>query len=172
VKNPVVRISLNQVSRGPVWLDRAFEARVRRAAAGLGPGAARVSVVILDDREIRRLNRVFRGKNRATDVLSFPYDDAALRRSGDRTIGDVYVSYETVAREARRMGLERRDLALRIVVHGLLHVLGYDHENDADAARMERRERAVLKRRLPAAALAALFPEAGQGRGRARARTR
>ncbi len=139
-------------------MDAAWSRRIERAAALLAPRAATVNVVIVDDREIRRLNRRFRGKDRATDVLSFSYletDDAP--RTADDVAGDVYVSYQTLSRDARRLGIDAGDLSTRIVVHGLLHVIGYDHETDADAARMERRERSVLRRLLPERAVRGLF---------------
>jgi probable rRNA maturation factor len=69
----------------------------------------------------------------------------------------VFVSHQTLARDARRLGVLPANLALRLVVHGCLHVIGYDHESDADASRMERRERAVLRRVLPERAVLELF---------------
>jgi probable rRNA maturation factor len=72
-------------------------------------------------------------------------------------VGEVFVSHETLARDARRLGVDARHLSMRIVVHGFLHVVGYDHETDADARRMERRERAALKRVLPASVVRELF---------------
>lgn len=122
----------------------------------LRPARGGVNIVLVDDRAIRRLNRRYRGKDRPTDVLSFSYleGDAA---PADGVVGDVFVSHETLARDARRLGVAAPDLALRIVVHGMLHVIGYDHESDADAARMERRERALLRRLLPARTVRDLF---------------
>jgi probable rRNA maturation factor len=152
-----VRLSLNRASRRPPgWLDDAWSRRAARAAAPLPPRTAVVNVVVVDDREMRRLNRRYRGKDRPTDVLSFSYREAG-RRAGAGVIGDVFVSHQTLARDARRLGVEPAHLAMRIVVHGCLHVLGYDHENDADAARMERRERAVLRRVLAPAVVRGLF---------------
>jgi probable rRNA maturation factor len=152
-----VKVSLNRASRGrPRWLDAAWSRRIARAGALLAPKAATVNVVIVDDAEIRRLNRTFRGKDKATDVLSFSYiEDGDTGEDG--VAGDVYVSHQTLARDARRLGVAAGDLSTRIVVHGLLHIIGYDHETDADAARMERRERAVLKRVLPAGVVRGLF---------------
>jgi probable rRNA maturation factor len=115
-----------------------------------------VNVVVVDDRAMRRLNRRYRGKDRPTDVLSFSYREAN-GRPGAGVIGDVFVSHQTLARDARRLGVEPADLAVRVVVHGCLHVLGYDHETDADAERMERRERAVLRRVLAASVVRELF---------------
>jgi probable rRNA maturation factor len=135
-------------------MDAAWQRRIERAASGLGRRGATVNLVVVDDREMRRLNRRYRGKDKATDVLSFGYDPGP---EGDEVVGDVYVSHETLARDAERSGLDARALSMRIVVHGLLHVVGYDHESDADAARMERRERTVLKRVLPASVVRSLF---------------
>ena len=116
--------------------------------AGVAPRAAAgtVTVVITTDRRIRALNRQWRGVDKTTDVLSFPAGDgpeSALH------LGDVVIARETAARQAREEGhpvaTELRVLAL----HGLLHLLGYDHERDSgDMARIERR----LRRRggLPA----------------------
>jgi probable rRNA maturation factor len=133
---------------------------VRRAAALLAPADASINVVVVDDRAMRRLNRRYRGKDRPTDVLSFSYRRVGTPRTAARdAIGDVVVSHQTLARDARRMGVEARDLAVRIVVHGFLHVLGYDHESKTDAARMERRERSLLKKILPAQSVRGLFPE-------------
>jgi len=89
--------------------------------------------------EARRLNREFRGKDYATNVLSFPY--GASRRS---VSGDIVICAPVVAREAReqRKGLEAHHAHL--LVHGLLHLQGYDHERETAARRMERRERQVL----------------------------
>jgi probable rRNA maturation factor len=139
-------------------MDAAWSRRIARAGAQLEPRTATVNVVIVDDPMIRRLNRRFRGQDKSTDVLSFSYlgDDGAPD-GGDGVAGDVYVSHQTLSRDARRLGVEARDLSLRIVVHGLLHVIGYDHDTDADATRMERRERSVLKRVLPARVVRDLF---------------
>jgi probable rRNA maturation factor len=151
-----VKASLNRVSRTrPRWFDAAWAARVEDAAGMLRPAGGVVNLVLVDDREIQRLNRRYRGKNRPTDVLSFSYlddDDPA-----DDTVGDIYISHQTLARDARRLRVTVSDLALRIAVHGMLHVIGYDHEDGADARRMERRERALLKRLLPAETVRELF---------------
>ncbi len=149
-----MKVSLSRASRrSPRWMDAVWHRRVARAAAGLGRRGHTVNLVIVDDREIRRLNRRYRAKDKPTDVLSFGYDASP----DDDVVGDVYLSHETLARDARRLGVDARDLSLRLVVHGVLHVVGYDHESDADAARMERRERMALKRVLPASRVRELF---------------
>jgi probable rRNA maturation factor len=115
------------------WLD----GLAPRAAPRTRPGT--VTIVITTDRRIRRLNRTWRGIDKATDVLSFPAGDDP---GPARHLGDLVISRETAARQARNeghsLGTEVRVLAL----HGLLHLLGYDHERDSGRmARIERRLR-------------------------------
>jgi len=149
-----MKVLLSRASgKSPRWMDAAWRRRVARAAAGLGRRRDAVNLVVIDDREMRRLNRRYRGKDKPTDVLSFNYEAGP----GDAVVGDVYLSHETLARDARRLGVDARHLSMRIVVHGLLLVAGYDHETDADAARMERRERTALKGVLPASVVRELF---------------
>jgi probable rRNA maturation factor len=149
-----MKVLLNRDSgKLPRWMDEAWRRRVRRAAAAVGRRGDTVNLVFVDDREIRRLNRRYRRKDKPTDVLSFGYDAGP----GDDVVGDVFVSLETLQRDAKRLQVPARHHAVRIVVHGLLHVAGYDHESDADAARMERRERLALARVLPASVVRELF---------------
>ena len=122
---------------------RVSPARLRRVLDGAARALrvrGEVSLVLAGDRLLHRLNRDFRGKDRPTDVLSFPGD------GGEAGLGDVVISVETAARNARALG---RPLAQEIDVlalHGFLHVLGYDHE--ADDGAMDRLERRLRKRLL------------------------
>lgn len=134
-------------------MDDAWRRRVARAAAGVGRRSDAVHLVFVDDREIRRLNRRYRRKDKPTDVLSFAYDAGP----GDDVVGEVFVSLQTLSRDAKRLNVPAQHHAVRIVVHGLLHVAGYDHESDRDAARMERREYLALRRVLPASIVRSLF---------------
>jgi probable rRNA maturation factor len=111
--------------------------REARAAVGL---RGEVSVLLTTDAGIRGLNRRFRKKNKATDVLSFPVEDAGFGMAGD-----LAISVETAARQAREQG-HRLSVELRVLMlHGLLHLAGYDHETDDGAmARKERRLRTRL----------------------------
>jgi probable rRNA maturation factor len=115
-----------------------FLAAARKAAALSGS----VSVMLMGDTQIRKLNREFRGKDKATDVLSFPAAEAGGR---SRIAGDLAISVETAAREAEARGhalvLELETLLL----HGVLHLAGYDHE--ADSGQMARKEE-KLRRQL------------------------
>ncbi|MFP3921178.1 MAG: rRNA maturation RNase YbeY [Dichotomicrobium sp.] len=130
---------------------RALAERLRGAAqaaldaASVAAGA--VTVALTDDEEMRALNRQFRGADKPTNVLSFPEPADAPRDVADtRFLGDVILARETVAREAEAQGKTFADHASHLVVHGVLHLLGYTHDADADAARMEAVEIAALAR--------------------------
>ncbi|HEX5455552.1 MAG TPA: rRNA maturation RNase YbeY [Stellaceae bacterium] len=107
-----------------------------------------VGIILTDDAEQRRLNRDYRGQDKSTNVLSF-----ALANPGDPlapgmpvVLGDVVLAFETVAREAAEQGKSLADHLRHLVVHGVLHLVGFDHENAAEAAIMEDREVAILRR--------------------------
>ncbi len=101
-----------------------------------------VSVVITNDRTIRRLNRRYRGLDAATDVLSFPLSDGA--RDGE-PFGDILISHETARRQAREYGASLADEIARLAVHGVLHLCGYDHRERREAARMHGIARRLLR---------------------------
>jgi probable rRNA maturation factor len=106
-----------------------------------------VSILLTGDDRLRELNHDFRGQNRTTNVLSFPAGEPVptLRASGVFPLGDIAVALETAAREARVEGKTLDDHLMHLIVHGTLHLLGYDHEQDAEEAeRMERREVEIL----------------------------
>jgi probable rRNA maturation factor len=113
--------------------------RLRAWALAALPAKAAVTVRYVGEREGRRLNREFRGKDYATNVLSFPYARAA--RSVE---GDVVICAPVVRREAREQGKDVAAHHAHLLVHGLLHLRGYDHESETEASRMERRERRIL----------------------------
>ena len=99
---------------------------------------AEVTLRIVAATEARRLNREFRGKDYATNVLTFVYADAPLA-------GDIVLCAPVVAREAREQGKAVRDHWAHLVVHGLLHLQGHDHERRPEAERMENLERRILR---------------------------
>ena len=125
---------------------RAAATRLKRRAtaflAALGKGDAELSVLVVGDRGIRRLNREWRGKDVATDVLSFP---AAVEHAGN-LIGDVVVSLDTAARVAEAEGRPLVEELDRYLVHGILHLLGFDHETEGEAEAMAAQEDEVLAR--------------------------
>lgn len=100
-----------------------------------------IAVILADDARVRKLNRDFRGIDKATNVLAFPGTKAPDDRA---PLGDIVLAYETLAREAENEGKAAGDHLMHLVVHGTLHLLGYDHLNEADAEKMEARERAIL----------------------------
>lgn len=114
--------------------------RVRRWVRAAAPGPARVTVRFVDARESRELNARYRGIARATNVLSFGYARSPVLE------GDLAICVPVARREAKRQGIPLQAHLAHLVVHGMLHLSGYDHDNDADAGRMEARERALLAR--------------------------
>ncbi len=101
-----------------------------------------VTIVLTGDAHIRRLNRDYRGTDEATDVLSFEIGEGA--RAGE-PFGDVVISLETAARQARRYRATKAHEVLRLVVHGALHLCGHDHHERRAAARMHGLTRRLLK---------------------------
>ncbi|MBT8417939.1 MAG: rRNA maturation RNase YbeY [Silicimonas sp.] len=129
---------------------------VAGALAHLGLEVARYDVAVLgcDDDRIAALNAEFRGKGRATNVLSWPTEERAAETAGEvpgppgaaPELGDIAVAYETCLDEARGGGKPLRDHAMHLIVHGTLHLLGYDHQRDGDGDLMEAAEIAILGR--------------------------
>jgi probable rRNA maturation factor len=122
-------------------------AGLARWLAGVAPARARgdVAVAIVGDLRMRALNRRYRRKDRATDVLSFPAGDDPAP-AARRVLGDIVIASGVARRQARDAG-HAYDTELRVLaLHGLLHLLGYDHEDPADAGRMARAE-ARLRRK-------------------------
>jgi probable rRNA maturation factor len=110
----------------------------------VGAACGTVSVRVDNDEGIQLLNKVWRSIDKPTNVLSFPAP--ATEASPDDFIGDIAISYETAAREARAEQKPFRDHVAHLSVHGFLHLMGYDHESDDDAEEMERLERTILAR--------------------------
>ncbi len=161
--------SLNVIVRleDEAWLDElpdaqalsidAAVAALLRAPAGppASPAAAaglEVGLVLTGDQAVRALNRDYRGQDKPTNVLAFEADTSAGPHPGmpaalalPLMLGDVVLARETLLREAREQGKAPGDHLRHLVVHGVLHLLGYDHEDDEDAAQMEAAEVAILE---------------------------
>ncbi len=118
------------------------DARLRAWARAALSRPAEVTIRYVAEAEGRGLNREFRGRDYATNVLTFVYDDAPR----GLLAGDVVICAPVVAREARSQGKPVLAHHAHLLVHGLLHLQGFDHEQEEEAARMERRERALLRR--------------------------
>ena len=123
-------------------MQRAIEAAAKHTAASAD--AAEVAIVLTDDSGIRTLNRDWRGLDKPTNVLSFPAAQTPSRGEEPRMLGDIAIAYETTQREAEDENKPFSHHLSHLAVHGFLHLVGYDHETDADAERMESLERKIL----------------------------
>lgn len=124
------------------------EAQVRRwleaTLAGSGRGGE-LTVRIVDEPESQALNRDYRGRDKPTNVLSFPFEPPpGMPAEAAAILGDLVICAPFVAREAREQGKPERDHWAHMVVHGALHLLGYDHQEPMEAERMEAMERHIL----------------------------
>ena len=116
---------------------RAWSTFAMKALAAIGKSDSSATIAFVSDKKIRELNRQFRGIDKATDVLSFPSDGPDL--------GDVAVSVDTAAAQAKENGLEFDEEIAQLILHGLLHLSGYDHETDnGEMNRLELRLRKKL----------------------------
>jgi probable rRNA maturation factor len=118
------------------------EACLAESGASLVEGCE-ISVTFCDDAEIRELNAEWRGKDKPTNVLSFPTPGPLSARP---LLGDIVIAYETVAREAEEQEKTLPEHTSHMVVHGFLHLIGYDHETAAEAEEMESLERRIASR--------------------------
>ena len=122
-----------------------WQAFAEKALKAVPAGGAGATVAFVSDRLMRELNRRWRGKSGTTDVLSFPAEQSEFERRAGATLGDVVISVEQAARQAEEHGLTFENEVEQLILHGLLHLCGYDHE--ADAGEMNRLE-LRLRRRL------------------------
>ena len=130
---------------------RPLVALARRTLAAEGVSApVELSIVVADDETVRRLNQRYRGVDAATDVLSFSLDSeiAFPTPSGRRQLGEIVISYPTALRQAEAAGHSIDEELAHLLVHGLLHLLGYDHERPGDARTMRSREETLLGRNV------------------------
>ncbi len=124
--------------------------RVAQAAIGAAPGVpgnAELSVLLSNDASVRRLNRDYRNRDEATNVLAFANDDptsGTLADTRPTLLGDVVIAFETAAREAADQKKPLSHHVSHLLVHGVLHLLGYNHDEDTAAHVMEDLERAIL----------------------------
>lgn len=128
-------------------VDRAVRAALAHSRHGaLADSEAEVSVKLTGDDEVRALNAAWRGKDKPTNVLSFPMvEPGRLGLPGEAMLGDIVLAYGVCSAEAAEKAVPIETHASHLVVHGMLHLLGYDHETtDADAEMMEETERRAL----------------------------
>lgn len=154
-----IAVSVDLTIDDPLWRDAVVQPLallVRKAARGAFRIAAadgwhttasrlNLAVALIDDRAMRRLNYQFRGRAKPTNVLSFAALDRGKPAPGAPFhLGDIALAFGVIAAEAGKQRKSVNDHLCHLVVHGVLHLLGYDHETEADAARMETLERVAL----------------------------
>ncbi|MFC0284520.1 rRNA maturation RNase YbeY [Camelimonas abortus] len=145
------RPEIDVVSESPLWdglPDAAALAGRAALAAVAGTGVpvmdgAEISILLADDATLRELNRTWRDRDRPTNVLSWPAAEREALATSP-VCGDIAISWETLAREAGEEGKSVADHFTHLVVHGVLHLLGYDHETDEEAEEMEGLEVQIL----------------------------
>jgi probable rRNA maturation factor len=135
-------VSITLIVTEPKWRrTRGLLPRLKRAATRAldhaGHEGGTLTILFADDEKLRALNAAFRGKNKTTNVLSFP-------ASADDYLGDVAIAHDVTLKEANEQNKPFADHATHLVVHGVLHLLGYDHEKARDAKIMEPLETAIL----------------------------
>ena len=140
-----VRVDVRRRVRG--WAPPRRElANWASMALGRRASGREIGVSVVGPAESRRLNARYRGRDKPTNVLSFPVAETPVAGGEPRPLGDLVICPQVLRSEAREQKKTLRAHWAHLVVHGALHLIGYDHERDADAGRMERREVAVLRR--------------------------
>ncbi len=132
----------NNVGRKGVPVARSFERWVHAALGGRRKGRTQVNIVLFDEAAGRGMNRQYRGKDYATNVLSFPYEPSPRDKTG--LLGDLVMCPPVIVREAAKQGKPLRDHYAHLTIHGALHLIGYDHEAAVEAKRMEGLEIRIL----------------------------
>lgn len=120
---------VNRQRKLPVDCEH-WRAFALKALKVLPSGGAGATVAFVSDRAMRELNGRWRGKEGTTDVLSFPSRQDEFEKAEGLSLGDVVISLEQAARQAREHGLELEEEVAQLILHGLLHLCGYDHERD------------------------------------------
>jgi probable rRNA maturation factor len=131
-----------------IGLDQLARTAVASALSGAGANEEEKEIALLftDDQSIALINADWRGTNKPTNVLSFPASpDMPIPDGEARPLGDIVFSHGVIAREAAEQGKTLHDHTAHLIVHGVLHLLGFDHETDAEAGEMERLETDILK---------------------------
>ncbi|MGH2544918.1 MAG: rRNA maturation RNase YbeY [Ardenticatenaceae bacterium] len=134
----------------PQWEQQVDQARIVAAVrhtlrAEEIPQQSELSLVIIGDAEIARLNAAYRQESGATDVLTFPYEHDGADEEMANYLGDVIIGYEQAARQAEEEGHAVEEELLLLAVHGALHLLGYDDETAEEKERMWARQRAIME---------------------------
>ncbi len=184
-RRPVQQVLVDCLSEDHRWDEVGLDSLAQKACAAtltrlsLKPAQFEISLLGCSDARIAELNADFRGKPKPTNVLSWPSEERGAERPGampapprpeahgPAELGDIAIAWETCAREAKAGGRSLEDHVLHLLVHGTLHLLGFDHERDADATLMEDLETEILGKMGvsdPYAAELTQAPEGADGR--------
>lgn len=144
-------MSLSIVIEDEAWkVLRGLKSLTEKAVDAALTASARkkeVTILFTNNVVLKTLNNDWRGKNKPTNVLSFPAPkDLKVPHGEAKPLGDIALAFETVAKEAEASGKSLKSHTTHLIVHGVLHLLGYDHEGDADATKMEAKEIRILKK--------------------------
>ena len=109
-----------------------------------------LSILLADDKKMRKLNKQYRGQNRTTDVLSFPQNGDGQEGPNSYLLGDVVISTDTASRQSAQHGLSLEEELVLLLIHGILHLIGYDHEySDEDARYMKEKTHELFRQIFP-----------------------
>lgn len=131
----LIKIDLTRIKKDSLRLLKSFTLK-----------NAELGILLVNDRQMKKLNQLYRGINKTTDVLSFPIHESVRKITADREIllGDIVINLHAAKRQSSRYGLTLYGEARRLLVHGFLHLLGYDHEGSRhNKKKMERKERGL-----------------------------
>jgi probable rRNA maturation factor len=144
----LVRYSIKPEPVPPTWLKRLSSLVLKKVKGPAFERKAELSIVLTGDGEVRKLNKLYRKKDKTTDVLSFPLLEGRRLSSGDGKIalGDVVISVPQTKRQSVKMGKSFRDELALLLVHGILHLLGHDHATRAQEKKMFGLQDRLLKR--------------------------
>ena len=120
---------------------RRLKSDAQKLLHATGRTNSELSILLTDDAHIRELNRTHRGKDKATDVLSFPPSPSSGQANEEKFLGDIVISVDTARRQAAGYDAPLQNEINRLLIHGVLHVLGHDHHEPAERAAMEAEER-------------------------------
>ncbi|WP_455480934.1 rRNA maturation RNase YbeY [Bartonella sp. B12(2025)] len=146
-------ITIDITIKSPGWNDEKMLYNITEKALtvtihhlSLGNIASEVSLLFTDDKHMAQINAQWRNKNKPTNVLSFPAFPLKVGETPGLMLGDIIIAQETVVLEAKKEGKLFQDHLTHMIVHGVLHLLGYNHETDEEALEMEKLEREILQK--------------------------
>ncbi|MEO1198335.1 MAG: rRNA maturation RNase YbeY [Pseudomonadota bacterium] len=142
MKNEGLVLSIDRDDDWPQEITDALILHAANAVSDKIDGTGQIDILLSGDDHVRALNTAWRGQDKPTNVLSFPMGE--IDPSGTILLGDIVLARETVLREAEETGISSSHHVSHLIVHGILHLLGYDHQVDAEAAEMERLETEIL----------------------------